>query len=182
MRPDYEIVLNELDLLSILQEYRPIVIGTPPLGLEVPSSDIDVACSASDLSQFRQFATQQFGTRPQFQCRTIEARGEPSVVASFDSHGWQIELFCQSTPVESQWGVRHFLIEQRLLKLEPRLRPLILQRKQSGMKTEPAFAQVLSLPGDPYESLLTLETATDPDLAALAAASLHNHRIISTES
>lgn len=177
MRPHFENVLNQLNLSTLLRDYHPVVIGTPPLGLGIPSSDIDVACSATDLQQFATFVSHHFQDKTSFQCRTIEIRGEPAVVASFETHGWEVELFCQSKPTESQMGVRHFLIEKRLLDLEHTLRPIILALKQSGLKTEPAFAQFLGLQGDPYESLLTLETATDAELTTLITSSRNRRHV-----
>lgn len=52
MRLNFEKVIQELALLTILREFDPCIIGTPPLGIEIDSSDIDVACSANDLSDF----------------------------------------------------------------------------------------------------------------------------------
>ena len=62
-----------------------------------------------------------------------------------------------------QWGVRHFRIEERLLAPNADLRRKVLELKRQGMKTEPAFAKVFGLPGDPYEAILRLE-----DLEGLA--------------
>lgn len=63
--------------------------------------------------------------------------------------------------------MRHFYIERRLLTLEPRLRAIVTDLKRTGVKTEPAFAQVLALKGDPYEALLPLELISDLELRAL---------------
>ena len=46
------------------------------------------------------------------------------------------------------------------------LRAAVMARRYAGAKTEPAFAQVLGLTGDPYAMLLTLEGL---DAAALNA-------------
>lgn len=89
--------------------------------------------------------------------------------AAFFSHGWEIELFCQTIPCPDQWGVRHFLVEQRLLRIEPGLKATIVRLKKNGYKTEPAFAKALRLHGDPYESILALETRDDVELANLIA-------------
>jgi len=42
--------------------------------------------------------------------------------------------------------------------------------KREGQKTEPAFAKVLSLPGDPYVSLLELEHLDDAQLRKIIVA------------
>ncbi|NEQ97915.1 MAG: DUF4269 domain-containing protein [Cyanothece sp. SIO2G6] len=88
-------------------------------------------------------------------------------MVQFHAYDWDIELFCQTIPTSQQWGVRHFNLEQRLLKIEPKLRNVVLGFKQHGLKTEPAFARTLGLPGEPYLSILELETMNDNELAHL---------------
>jgi hypothetical protein len=40
----------------------------------------------------------------------------------------------------------------------------IMELRARGMKTEPAFANILALPGDPYVSLLELGAQSDAQL------------------
>ncbi len=87
------------------------------------------------------------------------------VIARFHTAGWVFELFGQSRPVAAQVGWRHFAIEDRLLRLGgDALRDAVMTRRTGGAKTEPAFAQVLELKGDPYAALLTLEALDDAAL------------------
>jgi len=167
MRPKFEEILAETGILAKLSEFRPVVIGTPPLGIALPSSDIDIACEAADLDRFLMRATEEFGHMAAFHSRSYEIRQRPAVIVNFEFREWPIEIFCQAIPVEQQMGVRHFLVERRLLDLHPRLRSLVLEAKRGGLKTEPAFAYVLRLPGDPYEAMLSLDSLTDNELAAL---------------
>ncbi|NEZ57725.1 DUF4269 domain-containing protein [Leptolyngbyaceae cyanobacterium CCMR0081] len=169
MRSDFVSVLEELDLMARLQAFQPFVIGTPPLGIAISSSDIDIACYAPDLDHFIASVTAKFGNLSGFKTKAISAQGKPAVCAVFQSHGWQIELFCQSVPTSQQWGVKHFLIERRLLETEPRLKSVVKKLKQDGMKTEPAFAFALGLEGDPYKALLALEIKTDAEISDLVS-------------
>jgi len=143
-----------------------MVIGTPPLGLATEESDIDIACSAMEMERFGAVVQRHFGRFAVFSLKRFEDLAHPAMVASFNSFGWKIELFCQELDIQDQAGVRHFRIEQRLLRLEPSLRQGIVRLKQLGVKTEPAFAEVLRLPGDPYEAVLALEAKTDKELRA----------------
>ncbi|MGR3273784.1 DUF4269 domain-containing protein [Acaryochloris sp. 'Moss Beach'] len=161
MNPDFEFVIESLGLLNILHDFNPCIIGTPPLGIDISTSDIDIACSAKDLSHFRCCSHQNFGKLKDYRCYDSIAQNLPAVIVQFHSMGWELELFCQTIPTEQQWGVRHFRIEQRLLELEPRLRIAVQQLKQKGIKTEPAFAQILGLEGDPYIAMLELEQSCD---------------------
>ena len=167
MKPKFEHVIDRLALLKILCDFKPCVIGTPPLGIDVPTSDIDIACSAENLSQFRSFSLQNFSHLNGYRCHDSSAQNLPSVIVRFKALGWNIELFCQTIPTEQQWGVRHFNIEQRLIELDPRLKLAVQQLKQSGIKTEPVFAQTLGLDGDPYRTLLELEHNSDRELKHL---------------
>ena len=175
MRPHFDHVIDDLNLLGCLAKFDPIVIGTPPLGIATENSDIDVACYASDLEEFGKVARRGFGHLRCFSLGYVEHLSEPAMLASFVSSGWAIELFCQRLRTEDQWGVRHFRIEQRLLACEPHLRIEVLQLKRLGLKTEPAFANVLRLPGDPYEAMLALESKTDSELREIAGQPFEKH-------
>lgn len=163
-RIDYRTVLDDLDLLALVAEFTPMVIGTPPLELDLPTSDIDIACSASNLNDFEIAVRKHFGNLPGFQVRKTEVRERSAVIASFFSHDWELELFCQMLPVERQFGFQHFMIEQRLLAIDARLRAIVLSLRQQGLKTEHAFAAALALPGDPYDALLALSPLSDEAL------------------
>lgn len=79
------------------------------------------------------------------------------MVVSFETGGWRIELYAESTAIEQQRGWLHFAIEQRLLALGGHaFRTAVLALRRQGMKTEPAFAAALGLQGDPYLALLDL--------------------------
>jgi hypothetical protein len=68
---------------------------------------------------------------------------------------------CQFAANE-QTAWRHFLVERRLLELGgPVFRAAVACERAHGMKTEPAFAAVLRLEGDPYRALLYLEDGAD---------------------
>ncbi|NER22688.1 MAG: DUF4269 domain-containing protein [Symploca sp. SIO1B1] len=169
MRLEVEQVVQNLSLLVILCEFDPVVIGTPPLGLELETSDIDIACSAKDLARFQKVTSTELSKFDCFQCRHATWQNQKSVIVQFHAYDWDIELFCQTIPTNQQWGVRHFKIEQRLLNIEPKLRGVVLRLKQMGLKTEPAFVHALGLPGDPYSSILELENLSNDELAHLIA-------------
>jgi len=171
-KPPYRHVVEALDLLNVLAPFDPVVIGTPPLGIDLPDSDIDIACSAPDLEAFAAFVGERFGARQDFLVQPVDGLEEPAVRAAFRSCGWEVELFCQTRPTAAQHGVRHFEVERRLLALAPDLAPAVRRGKAGGLKTEPAFAAVLGLAGDPYRALLELADRSDDELAALARRAL----------
>jgi hypothetical protein len=158
-------VLRRHALLGCLRGYDPVLVGTFPLDLTVPGSDLDIICQVSDWAAFRQ-ALAGFAAFPGYAVRPA-ATAVSAVVASFEVEGLAVEVFGQALPTARQNGYRHLVVEARLLAVGgAALRQRVLALKASGVKTEPAFAQVLGLPGDPYQALLTLEGASRAELAA----------------
>jgi hypothetical protein len=162
----YERALAECDVLGRLAPFDPRVAGTPPLGLNLPGSDIDVLCFAPDARAFTDAVWHNFSNAPAFTAKQLMRQPRP-VVASFEVAGWRIEIYGEAIPVEQQRGWRHFAVERRLLKLGAEdLAAAVLARRGQGMKTEPAFAAVLGLRGDPYLALLDLGELDDQTLVS----------------
>jgi hypothetical protein len=155
--------------MTVLAEFDPRVAGTPPLGLDLPASAIDVLCHASDPDAFAAVLGAAFGNRASFAIRRRSGVDRP-VIAAFTAYGWTFQIFGQAKPVSEQDGWRHLLVERRLLALGgPALRAAVMRERSGGTKTEPAFAAVLRLGGDPYRALLDLEGCADESLIALLA-------------
>jgi len=172
MKQPYPGVIDKLDLKTVLIAYEPTLIGTPPLKIDIETSDIDIACTAENLTGFVSTVTTIYSEHTDFSTEYFQTRGESAARCNFKFGGWEIELFCQTIPIMEQWGVRHYKVEKRLLQLEPKLRNHIIQLKRSGLKTEAAFARVLGLAGDPFEAVLELENWSDADLLDLLSRSL----------
>ena len=169
IKPSYLEAVDRSGVLGTLTAFGPRVAGTPPLGFDLPGSDIDILCHAPDLHTFAAVLWTAFSDYPDFSMRQwVDA--ERSVIASFEAEGWQFEIFGQARPVAEQQGWRHFLVEQRLLAIGgPWLRTAVMAKRREGAKTEPAFAAALDLQGDPYQALLELEHWPDRALGELIA-------------
>lgn len=166
-RLHYLEALERTEVLPKLAAFNPHVVGTPPLGLDLPTSDIDIICFAPDADAFTCAVWNAFGMRPEFRVWQRIGLDRP-IVAQFADAGWIIEMFGQASSISEQCGWRHFLLEQRLLALGgDAFRIAVMTRRNDGMKTEPAFAAVLGLDGDPYQALLSLERCSDMELTAL---------------
>lgn len=164
-RPDYREALARVGLLDLLAAFDPHVAGTPPLGIDVAGSDIDVLCHAPDPAAFAAHLWEFLRHEHDFTLWQWSGEARP-VLAGFTAHGWDFEIFGHVLPVSEQAGYRHFRIEERLLALggEP-FRAAIMALRLAGAKTEPAFATLLGLPGNPYAALLDLEAEDDARLA-----------------
>ncbi|MGY3616954.1 DUF4269 domain-containing protein [Bradyrhizobium sp. USDA 10063] len=163
---EYEAAINKSGVLDALRAFDPRVVGTLPLALSVPGSDIDIVCHAFDPFAFAEAIWKQYRSCNGFRLYQWTSSGRP-VVARFEWSGWPFEVFGDPRPVDQQHGWLHFEIEKRLLDLDDgRLRKAVLRQRSLGIKTEPAFAAVLGIAGDPYRGLLELASETDVQLRA----------------
>ena len=163
---DYKSAISSSGLLEALHGFDPRVVGTLPLGLSTPTSDIDVVCQVRDATAFAELVWRRYCCCEGFALYRWRSGGRP-VVARFAWDGWPFELFGDPRPVDRQEGWLHFEIERRVLALDDgRLREAVAEHRSRGMKTEPAFAAVLGITGDPYSGLLALGRESDAELRA----------------
>nr|WP_248278013.1 DUF4269 domain-containing protein [Paenibacillus sp. SZ31] len=161
-------VLKSSGLLDILADYHPYPAGTVPIDIDVPGSDLDLLCYAEDLDAFEAEMHDQIEAVGEFRC--IRGDGNlpdqrPYVTCNLQVGHWPVEIFAQSVPVNRQNAYLHMLVEWRLLQLWGDAGHLEIRRlKQAGWKTEPAFASVLGLQGDPYVNMLHLAEMKREDL------------------
>ena len=156
-------VLQQSGLWPLLREFDPVLVGTIPLGIDTATSDLDVLCEVPPSAQpgFAQLLRAHFGAWPGFRLAQRAIGGYPTTVSSFRFQTEELELFGQALPTAQQQGFRHLLIEHAVLEAGGQAwRIAVRALKQQGLKTEPAFAKLLHLPGDPYEALLALEGKT----------------------
>lgn len=157
--------LKKLEVFDILRSYQPIVAGTIPIDVDIPGSDIDVICQACDLDQFGHLVEQSFRFLEGFQREQSKA----FFTASFRAHGFTLEIYAEDKQTTEQNAYRHMIAEDRLLRAAaPEAREEIRAQKKAGLKTEPAFAKVFQIEGDPYAELLKLADAPEATISEIA--------------
>lgn len=157
-------ILVTLNIMTILKNYDPILVGTIPIEIDVNQSDLDIICDVLSFETFKQVLTFYYGNYPQFKITDTKNQ----VTVNFFVDDIEIEIYGENKKTSLQNGYRHMIIEHRLLTLaNEAFKKDMICLKQNGMKTEPAFAHLLKLEGDPYEAVLQLETLSDSTLKKL---------------
>lgn len=158
-------VLHDCGIFDLLRPYEPLLAGTVPLGIDVEGSDLDIVCRISSVEGFAAFAEQAFGERAGFE---MHRRGGDTVVVRFYADGMPVEIFASPTPSARSAAWRHMLVEERIMALAgDDFRRRVICLKRCGVKTEPAFARLLRLDGDPFAAVLALENASDREILDL---------------
>ncbi|MDF3025983.1 MAG: hypothetical protein K0S23_290 [Fluviicola sp.] len=156
-RQAYSALTNH-QILSKLKRFDPILVGTIPINIDIESSDLDIICCFEDKQDFIKTITDSFGNEKQITIREQQNSESLAIVANFVVDGFEIEIFGQSIPTKQQFAYRHLIIEYNLLnQYGEKFRQQIIELKQQGHKTEPAFGLALGLKGDPYTELLKFE-------------------------
>lgn len=151
-------ILNKSRILSILQEFHPILTGTFPININIPGSDLDIICEFQDDEYFKRMVSESFSHMDQFTVSSYPVDQYKVVRINFFIEGFEVEIFGQNRPVKEQNAYRHMIAEYLILQEKgEEFRQEILRLKLEGLKTEPAFAKMLLLSGDPYEAMLNLK-------------------------
>ncbi len=151
-------ILNDLLIFDKLKRFTPILTGTIPIGIDTESSDLDIICSCKKLEEFKNTVSDYYKYHDDFKIHEKKISTVKTVIARFNYRNYQLEIFGQNRPVKEQEAYRHMLIEWEILQEKgDRFKQQIITLKKQGLRTEPAFAQLLGLQGDPYRELLKLE-------------------------
>jgi hypothetical protein len=152
-------LLQNKKILYHLRPVRPVVAGTLPLNIFIEGkSDIDILGHSNDFETVEKILLTHFSGHDGFFIEKKPIRQQPTLICRFSVNTMPVELFIQDMPVKEQYGYRHMVIEHWLLtKYGEPFRQQVIKLKKKGMKTEPAFATLLHLSGDPYEVLLDFE-------------------------
>jgi uncharacterized protein len=149
-------------------DFSPCISGTLPLLIHTETSDLDILFFSRNLERFKQKAKQCFKNEVDFSVKETIHQGLTSLVINFNFKDLKIEFFCQDKPVYQQQANQHFLIEGRILKLLGKdFKEKIIKLKKQGIKTEPAFGQLLNL-NKPYQDLIKLNQMSDLEISRLS--------------
>ncbi|SMC42599.1 DUF4269 domain-containing protein [Moheibacter sediminis] len=148
-------LLNEFKIIEILKNYNPLVIGTIPIEIDLPESDVDIILETDNFNELEKFLTIEFH---HFQNFTIQQRIDEDktiLVCNFIIDKVPFEIYAENKPTYLQNGFLHMIKEYEILrKFGNDFKNQIIQLKKEGFKTEPAFAKLLNLHGNPYIELL----------------------------
>ena len=153
------LTLQKYKIMEILKEFQPTLVGTIPLEIDLPESDLDIICFCRNQEVFTKKLISFYGDEPGFAIYSKEFQNLPSTIATFSIPEFTIEIFAQNRPISQQTAYIHLIHEFQILKNKGAdFKNAIKKLKGQGYKTEPAFAKLLGLKGDPYLELLSRPT------------------------
>ncbi len=148
-------IIKSYKIWEILKDHKPVLVGTIPIGIDTPSSDVDIICEVNDHDHFKRLLISSYCQKSDFEVKTKELRGVISTICRFTIEDKHIEIVGQPLEPTKQVAYLHMIIEDRILNYYGlAFKKKIVELKMQGYKTEPAFAILLGLTSDPYLELL----------------------------
>lgn len=148
----YKILLKD-EIFEKLSNYSPLLAGTVPIEIDIEGSDLDIICEIKDCAEFEKFLIQTFENFD-LNIKKSNINDEEFLVCNFESEEFPIEIFGQNKSTIEQNAYRHMIAEYKILKEKGEdFKQKIIELKQKGIKTEPAFGMLMGLE-NPYEDLL----------------------------
>ncbi len=152
-------VLTKYEVLSELKQFDPILVGTIPINIDIKNSDLDIICYCKEVLEFKKIIKDNFSNCKDFKIWEQSGLEHNAIVANFILNDYEIEIFGQDIPTKHQNAYRHMIIEHKILiERGEEFRQKIIELKQQGYKTEPAFGILLGLNENPYIELLNYKT------------------------
>lgn len=152
----YEVLTNH-SVISKLDKYYPILVGTIPINIDTEKSDLDIICYWISKGDFISTLKSSFQNEVNFTLEEKLKYDKEVVVAKFNIDEFPIEVYGQNTPTTEQNGYRHMVVEYKILMEKGEdFRLQIVELKKQGYKTEPAFAKLLGLANNPYDEMLNI--------------------------
>ncbi|MCF5894115.1 DUF4269 domain-containing protein [Aeromonas veronii] len=143
------------------------LVSTLAIGLDRPSSDLDILCQHPDPAAFAATLEAQGwlacakGDNIWLLERTFSCLDQSCAVSGCHQSDarWPLELYVTPAPIETLNGWRHLTLMAALLQRfgDAFYQEVLRLRLEEGVKGEAAMCRLLGLAGDPYEALLTLE-------------------------
>ena len=153
-------VLTKHHVFEKLKNFNTILTGTIPINIDIPKSDLDIICFYHNKVDFIDRIVGDFGKEKNFLLKSTIINDNETVIANFWIDEFEVEIFGQNIPTTAQNAYKHMIIEHQILtKMGEEFRLKIIKLKNDGYKTEPAFAMLLGLSGNPYNALLQLSFA-----------------------
>jgi hypothetical protein len=152
-------VLENHQIFEKLKNYNPILAGTFPIGIHIDGSDLDIILETRDFETLEKLLITEFQHQNQFSINLIEINDVESLICKFQLEEFPVEIFAQDQPTHLQNAYLHMSKQFEILEKEgDEFRRKIIELKKQGLKTEPAFAKLLGLTGDPYIELLKYQS------------------------
>ena len=156
--------LTNHNIIRLLEPFNAVLVSTICVDVDIDNSDLDIICQHHDIQQFKNIVKENFGNYPNFK-QWLRKPDLKESVSCFEVDAFEVEIFSSTLPVRSQPAYRHLSMMDRVLQFGGEsLRKKVKELKRSGLKTEPSFAKILSLTGDPYLAFLELEKLNDSQL------------------
>lgn len=147
-------VLTKYRIFEKLKNYSPILAGTIPIEIDIEGSDLDIICEVKNETEFIEVLNQILPQNVDFKTEMTIINHEKCIVLNCMLEGFPIEIFGQNKATLDQNAYRHMIAEYKLLQEKGEdFKQKIIELKEKGIKTEPAFGLLLNLE-NPYEDLL----------------------------
>ncbi|TGL86882.1 DUF4269 domain-containing protein [Leptospira congkakensis] len=160
--------LEKWKILKSLHGFKPTLAGTIPLDIDTDSSDVDLLVKFNIPAHLQKICYAKFRNLPNYSFSEKTMALRVTLICRFETKKFQYEIFGQSVEPTDQYAWIHMMVENRFLKLaDPSFRDEIRNLKKQGIKTEPAFCQILDLKGDPYKTLVLWNQKSDEQFQEL---------------